>query len=208
MAAQELKDAILRATKDGDTEAVARMLDEAPQLLSLEREGLGLLLEAAHYGHADLVTLLVERGAGLETSDMVGNTPLRLAAAGGHEEVVSILLRSGADTTSRGDGGWTALMCASSAPDLSMVRLFLQHTGAGALNAGDGGGRTALWFACCGGYPETARALLLAGADHTIASDAGTSLRMLAQLDGNGDIIALLDVRPVSGDCLSSRVCL
>jgi ankyrin repeat protein len=208
MVTQELVDAIFRATRSGDTEAAGRMLDEVPQLLSLEREGRGLLLEAAYGGHVGLVRLLVERGAGLETSDMFGNTPLRVAAAGGHEELVSILLHSGADITRSSEQGWTALSSASIYGHLLIIRLLLQHIRGRGLDARDEDGRTALWYACTRDHPEIARTLLLAGADHTIPNHTGSLGRQVAEAYGYQAAVALLDVGPVSGDCIAWPVCL
>lgn len=50
---------------------------------------------ASQAGNADLVSLLLERGADAELTDLQGNTPLHYAAAWGHEEAAEVLMREG-----------------------------------------------------------------------------------------------------------------
>ncbi|KAJ1351396.1 hypothetical protein KIN20_007391 [Parelaphostrongylus tenuis] len=51
---------------------------------------------ACSNGHAQMVDVLVCRGANIEHRDKKGFTPLILAATGGHRDVVELLLNSGA----------------------------------------------------------------------------------------------------------------
>ena len=50
---------------------------------------------ASQAGNADLVSLLLERGADAELTDLQGNTPLHYATAWGHEEAAEVLIREG-----------------------------------------------------------------------------------------------------------------
>ncbi|VDL65920.1 unnamed protein product [Nippostrongylus brasiliensis] len=51
---------------------------------------------ACSNGHAQMVDVLVCRGANIEHRDKKGFTPLILAATGGHRDVVELLLNNGA----------------------------------------------------------------------------------------------------------------
>ena len=50
---------------------------------------------AACGGHAELATLLIDRGANLEEVNDEGYTPLMEAAREGHEEMVTLLMDRG-----------------------------------------------------------------------------------------------------------------
>jgi ankyrin repeat protein len=132
-------------------------------------------------GHVGVATLLLERGADVNTPNDRGNTALHLAAGFGHEEVVSILLGSGAGVFRRGAADWTVLMCGSYSGSVAVVRLLLQAMGRRGLDARSESGYTALWYACFGGHVIILRALLLAGADHTIADNDRTTPQRFAQ---------------------------
>jgi ankyrin repeat protein len=197
MAAQDRIEAIHTAAMDGDAGAVTRMLDEDPVLLSSEWDGETLLTHAARGGHAGVATLLLERGADVNTPNDRGNTALLLAAGFGHEEVVSILLGSGADVFRRGAADWTVLMCGSYSGSVAVVRLLLQAMGRRGLDARSESGYTALWYACFGGHVIILRALLLAGADRTIANNAGTTPQRIAQIAGSPESVDVIQVNTV-----------
>lgn len=50
---------------------------------------------AAHFGHFEVVKILLEQGANKETADLDEWIPLHSAAVSGHFEVVKILLQKG-----------------------------------------------------------------------------------------------------------------
>jgi ankyrin repeat protein len=129
MAAEAAVEAIHEAVYEGDTEAVARMLDEDPRLLTTVWEHRTLLMGAVSEGHVGIVKLLVERGADVNI-DTDGLSALHSAAIRGHEEVVSLLLTSsGADVGRRNASGYTALMYASLRGHVAVVRLLLRSMG-------------------------------------------------------------------------------
>jgi ankyrin repeat protein len=182
MAAEEAIEAIHRAAREGDTVNVARMLDEDPRLLSSTRgnDDDTLLHTASYYGgHVDLVRLLLDRGAEINQANANEDTALHLAAEMGDEEMVSTLLTRGADPSIIGDWGQTVIMLASEGGHMAVVRLLLRSMGGGGLDERTEFGVTALSFACYRGHADVVRALLLAGADHTIADhDARTPLQV------------------------------
>jgi ankyrin repeat protein len=102
--------AIVRAAEQGNTAAVALMLDLGFPLEARGNEGATSLHTAAHAGSADVVRLLLERGADIEARDTTWNSPpLGWAVVGSGEqpandpaadwrETVRILLAAGAAT--------------------------------------------------------------------------------------------------------------
>ena len=58
-------------------------------------------------GNANIVQLLLDRGADINALSNVHNTPLYLASRGGHPEVTRVLLKHGADVHIRGEDGRT-----------------------------------------------------------------------------------------------------
>jgi ankyrin repeat protein len=196
MAAEAAVEAIFGAVREGDTEAIARMLDVDPQLLSSTKGGDTLLIWAAERGHAGIVRLLLEWGTDVNTTSSGGTSALHLAAFYGHEEAVSTLLSSGADVYRRSAAGDTALMHASQNGHVAVVRLLLQSMEGCGLNEREIIGRTALYWACCKGHADIVRVLLLAGADHTIADEDDTTPQQVAQDSGHQECAALIQVSP------------
>jgi ankyrin repeat protein len=184
--------AVYVAVCEGDVETVARMLDEDPRLLSSEHT---LLTRAASMGHAGMVRLLLERGADANTVDAHGTPALHIAAGRRHEEVVSLLLTNGAEANRVDRWGWTALLRASYSGLMAVVRLLLRDMGGRGLDARQNSGLTALWLACLQGHADVVRALLLAGADHTIASTHGETPRQIAQMKNHHQCVSIIEVR-------------
>jgi ankyrin repeat protein len=187
---------IFRAVRRGEVDEVARLLDAEPHLMEARNpRGFGhtALIMAAGLGHADLVKLLLERGADVNAGNVFDDTALHEAAAGGHEEVVSILLGCGADRSRKGDtSDITPLISASHNCHLDVARqLQIRECG---LDQRNHIGWTALFEACLNGHVEVARTLLLAGADHSTADNAGDTPRQAAEEHGHPECVALLEV--------------
>ncbi len=65
---------------------------------ALRWDGSTALMLAANSGNAEIVRLLIERGANINASEnKKGQTALMWAAAEGHSEIVSLLIERGAD---------------------------------------------------------------------------------------------------------------
>src|SRR5262249_41009296 len=87
-----------------------------------------MLIEAAHYGEVDKMSLLIDRGANVNGVALDGWTPLSKAADAGELEGVKLLLARGANinqTTS----GLTPLFCAARGGHLSVTRLLVEKCG-------------------------------------------------------------------------------
>jgi ankyrin repeat protein len=197
MAAQEAVDAIFRATREGDIGEVVRFLDTQPDLMEANGPNYqwSLLCEAAWEGHAEVGKVLLARGADVNRADSLGQTAIYAAASRGHEEVVTLLLRAGADIRLRGKFDlWSPLTAACYSGHLGVTRLLLRHMRGEGLDDKAEGGCTALWWAAYGRRAEICRALLLAGADHTIEDDDGRTPRQAAQQRQDNPCLAVFEV--------------
>ena len=72
--------------------------------------GLTPLIEATLRGSADVVELLLARGARAQPAPGFRHTALRAACLTGHPGLIATLLAAGADPNARSDGGRTPLM--------------------------------------------------------------------------------------------------
>jgi ankyrin repeat protein len=195
----EAANAIFRAAREGDVGEVVRLLDAQPDLMEANEpnEQWSLLYEAAREGHTDVAEALLARGANVNRGDSTGFTPIHAAAFNGHEEVVTVLLRAGADIRLKGGSAmWTILTAACFEGHLGVTRLLLRHMrGEGLDERDDDTGSTALLWAYCLRQAEVCRALLLAGADHTIADyDAVTPRQRAQQEEDNNPCMAVFEV--------------
>jgi ankyrin repeat protein len=88
---------IHKAAEAGDIARVTEMLASNPELVSAKNEkGLTPMHLAARRGHAEVVRLLLDRGAALEETDNRGFTAVLYAAASGDLDLVRFLVDCGA----------------------------------------------------------------------------------------------------------------
>lgn len=98
------------AAKEGDIGDVRRLLDQFGGKIIERRDSIDAraLTWAAFSGHADVVKLLLERGANVDGPGTYQRPALTWAAERGHAEIVSLLLQHGADTGIEDEYGRTA----------------------------------------------------------------------------------------------------
>lgn len=155
---------IFDAATSGDMVlALAALVEDRTAAWAIGPGGWTALHLAAHYGHRELVELLLDRGADVlaVSANGMANQPIHAAAAGRDANgVILILLARGAevDATQRGaDGGWTALHEAADNGDLALIHTLLAH-GANPTLRNDGG-QTALDLATAKGHAAAAELL-------------------------------------------------
>jgi uncharacterized protein len=128
--ANRMQNDLSPAAINGDIKAVREHLDgDANLARAFDRNGWTPLHLAAHYGHLDVVELLLERGADIhaKSSNTVEQMPIFLALGGRQYEMVEFLLEHGADVDSRQKKDWSLLHQAAIHGDLRMARILLSH---------------------------------------------------------------------------------
>jgi uncharacterized protein len=90
-------DALLRAARTGNGDTVRTLLASPNvDVNGLDEHGNTPLIEAARFGHDEVVTALLIAKADVKTKNDDGKTALMLAVEGGHDEVVRMLTQAGA----------------------------------------------------------------------------------------------------------------
>lgn len=130
-----LFEAIDKAFKAGDFDALARALGNAPRWVDEDMPfelGLGHPLEyAIYWSPLSFIETLIAAGSSVTYDDGAGFPALMAALStdrhgrGDRLEVVKLLIRHGADLDQRGLNDWTPLHYATSLGDLEAMRLLL-----------------------------------------------------------------------------------
>lgn len=118
------KNPVEECVRNGDESGLAKYLGEP----GVPDEALRF---AAQFGKADLVPMLVEKGADPKKVDADGVTPLHEAAQAGHVDVVKALLDSGADANARDALGRTPLDYAEEWGRDETIALLKERSGGG-----------------------------------------------------------------------------
>jgi ankyrin repeat protein len=124
--------AIFAAALFGNAAEIEKLLAGNRSLVSaVSPDGWLPLHLAAHFGHTDSVSALLNKGAQVNacSTNALRNTPLHAAAAGRAQAVAKLLLDAGADVNARQEGGWTPLHSVAQSGDIEFAR-FLVDAGA------------------------------------------------------------------------------
>ena len=120
----------------GDSARVLEALDQHPgQLDTYSPEGFTPLALAAHFGHLEVMRLLIERGADVNrvATHRIGVTPLHAALFGRQVEAARLLVERGANVTHARGGtglkraGWTPLHYAAGMGFSALVQPLLDR---------------------------------------------------------------------------------
>ena len=133
---------IFEAAAVGDAARVRAILDaDATALGARSDDGWTALHLAAHFGHVDVVHLLLARRADVHarSTNAMANQPLHAAAAGRAAATIAAqLLTHGAKVDATQTGGFTALHEAAFKNDVALVNLLLVHGASVTLRTNDG----------------------------------------------------------------------
>ena len=92
-------DALLRAARAGNADTVRALLASPNvDVNGIDEHGNTPLIEAARFGHDEVVTALLIAKADVKTKNDEGKTALMLAAEGGHDETVRAITQGGGGT--------------------------------------------------------------------------------------------------------------
>jgi ankyrin repeat protein len=180
MDAARMNAAILQAIKDGDEQAVQRLLRDDPALVHASDEVYNKtpLHWAAELDRQDIGRMLIDAGADLEARTSWGATPLAWAGTMGSIRVADLLLARGAKGMN--------LATAASLGKLDLVRAFLV----------EGVERDvisqAFYGACRNGHTAVAALLLERGADVNAKGFFGGTGLHWAAINGHEDTIEFL----------------
>ncbi|MGZ3100430.1 ankyrin repeat domain-containing protein [Streptomyces sp. H62] len=160
-------DELPQAARDGDTEAVIRLLDAGVPVDSLNGDARSALDLASQENHADVVRVLLAAGA--DTAAHAGPyhdlTPLTCAAMVGSTDAVAALLDAGVSMGAQDRIPYTPLVVAASGNHVGTVALLLDRGADPEDRAMKN--RTALEWAACFGRVESVLLLLGRGASAT-----------------------------------------
>jgi len=180
------------AVHRGGGESVSVLVAAGAAVDAANRYGIRPAYLAAENGDAAAMYALLEAGADANAVFAEGETLLMTAARTGDVQTIHALLEHGADVDAiEGRGGQTALMAAATENNAAAIET-LMAAGAERDTREATGELTALGFAVRTGAVDAVRALLDAGADASETLPDGTSLLVLATLNQNYEVAAVL----------------
>jgi ankyrin repeat protein len=149
------------------------------------------LQDAVLRGQADMVALLLDKGADPNQRTPSGGALLHDAALKGHRDIVQLLIGKGARVNERNASGATPLHDAALGGHLAVVELLLKK-GADFQALDSETGATPLFVAASWGRIDVVRALLDAGADRSRPNKSGITPANAALANGHSDVSDLL----------------
>ncbi|MDH3531625.1 MAG: ankyrin repeat domain-containing protein [Gammaproteobacteria bacterium] len=175
---------LLEAARDGNTAAVARLVEDSVDVDTAAADGTTALHWAAHRDDLQMAKLLLAAQADAGPANEYGVTPLHLACLNRDGEMAEILLAAGADAAAATWSGESVLMkCAKTGATHAVEALL----GAGAdPNAREKKQQqTALMWAAAGGHAEVTRLLVKNAADIAARSKGGFTPLLYAARSGD-----------------------
>jgi ankyrin repeat protein len=142
---RQAEDKWVAAVHAADKAALLRRVQESSDVDAPDVYGGTLLQYAADRGYADIVKMLIDRGANVKAKDEHGGTVLHYAAQADHADVVKQLIGAGADVGARDSYGRTPLHEAAWFSSKSVVTILIEN-GAD-INAQDSNDTTPLYLA-------------------------------------------------------------
>ncbi len=180
----------------GDPRTLNETLSAGANVDATDARGQTALLLAVQGGHTTVARLLLDRGASVNTQAANQDTPWLLAGALGRTEILERMLSSGPDLSIRNRFGGTALIPACERGHVETVRLLTLRTKIDLNHINDPGWTCLLEIVILGGggprHQETAKVVLDAGADPTLADRQGVTPLAHARARGQAEVARLI----------------
>jgi ankyrin repeat protein len=169
---------LIDAARNGDSEAVRRLLQQKTDVHGAEPDGTTALHWASYRDDGESAELMIRAGANVNAANDLGATPLWAASLNGSAEMVRRLLRAGANPNAALLLGETPLMVAARSGNANVVE---QLVGRGAdVNARAARGQTALMWAVAQKHPAVVKVLLAHGAEIHARSNAWSQVEAVS----------------------------
>ena len=192
----QIWEAIRTAARQGYVEIIGLLLECSTK--TAEKEGHEFdssallsdsLLIAAGYGHATIVSLLLQHGANIAARDKDDNTALHVAAWFNHVKVAKILLQEGASIDCTGQLG-SPMHSAAHNGCLDMA-IELKERGA-SINFRGKDGTSPIYWAALNGFSDFVTYLLANGAEIDVQTDSGHTALYMAIEEGHQQVVQIL----------------
>ena len=187
---------LIQAARQGDTEAVSRILEQGADVHFADERGVTALIAAAYANEVEVAQLLIEAGADVNVQDETQQSAYLIPTADGYLEFLQLTLANGADVHSLDSFNGTGLIRAADRGHVEIIEELLKtdinidHVNRlgwtallEAIILGDGGER----------HTEVVRLLVEAGADIHLADSNGVTPLQHAQQRGFEAIIQILE---------------
>jgi ankyrin repeat protein len=174
----------MSALMTGDIEALTSILNQHPEWVNKSPYGTSSpIADAAQWGKAEVVKLLVTNNADINAHGVWGKTALHFAANNGDAKLVEFLLKHKADVNAVDENGFTPIV--QSIRSLEVLKLLLAYKAD--INAH--GGKNTLYSQAIGhsenASPGVIDFILANGVDVTISGDEGFYQAVLFSDDTN-----------------------
>jgi ankyrin repeat protein len=174
----------------GDWASLQSALADDGDVNAAQVDGMTALHWAAWQDDAEVVKLLLDKGAIATAANRYGVTPLSIACENGNAAIVQMLLDAGADANATMEGGETALILASRTGKIEVVRaLIAKGAKVDELQIKN---QSALMWAAHEGHADVVQLLISMGADKDQRLGSGLNPWLLAARQGSPEVIRVL----------------
>lgn len=186
---QLLSKCIQRQTPD--IEQIKALIDQGASLEEVDSNGSTPLISAVHWGHLEVVKLLIKNRAKLKARHKFsGDTALIKAARENNIEIMAALLDAKADINEQNIHGDTPLIVAAKEGHIAAVEFLVARKAD--LNLVNNGGATALMWAAVYNKADVVRVLALNKASLDIISNTGNTALLYAVREHNFETVRVL----------------